>query len=507
MNFRWISIILLFATVFGLLGCTVPLPKEENDILQNESFISADKALLSADTSEDLVNLASVDADDTPLFQIVYDAEAGLRVAEQCEALAASIGDATGVDVPVYDSLMPVGEYEIVVGKLKRDVATANKIEQYKLTDSDFVICFAGKKLIIYAETDYALVTAIIYLTEDLAVKDSMEGMYGIPADIEFQYHPSEKFTVNASTDGEYYLSFALINSPSTGTYGRISYTGNKGWRLQTKFREKEEYRDNGASQILAYSMGEYKLGTEDERFYKEKITVTKVGSTWIASHPEGGEVHLNTETFRIDFYTSSKKLASTVNSISQNAGGSSIGGVLDANEAIFGTGERFDSSNQRGKKIEMFTKDIWSRTDACYMVIPLICSSRGSGIFVNSYEHMVFDFDSKNPTDHTQEGKWEVNVTGAPLDCYFYTTEQIADVIRGYSELSGFANMPEEWTYGMIVCARSPEVSKKWSYEITPAADGRGEGVYDMIASMEAYDLPWTGILAEGWSRYDSST
>ena len=515
MKIKLIAASLALAMVFGMCGCAAvaATSEAENEALQNENFISADKALSVSDTSEELVNLAAVDEDDKAIFQIVYDAGASLRVAEQCEALAASIGDSTGVDVAVKDSLSPVQDYEIIVGKLKRDIETANKVEQYKLADSDFVICFAGKKLIIYAETDYALVTGMIYLIEELAVKNPLEGMYGVPSGIEFKYHPAERPTVEASKDGEYYLDFALVNGPAMRTYGRISYTGNKGWRLQTKFRENEEFKDNGAAQILAYSMGEYKLGTEDDRFYKEKITVKQVGTTWVASHPEGGEVHIKTDVFCIEFYDKDGDLSASIVNLTHNAGGSSITGEFkDDKEAVFGTGERMNGANQRGKKIEMFTKDIWSRADACYMVIPLLSFSRGSGVFFNNYEHMVIDLGSSKKAEEAK--KWTTYITGAGLDCYFYTTDEIEEVIGNYSKLTGFANMPEEWTYGMIVCAYGPDLSQKWSTDIKPnyslkndkkTGDGRGEGVYEMIANMEANDLPWTGVLAEGWGPYQA--
>ena len=97
------------------------------------------------------------------------------------------------------------------------------------------------------------------------------------------------------------------------------------------------------------------------------------------------------------------------------------------------------------------------------------------------------------------------IGVTGASGEFAVSGTEEIADVLYGYSDLTGYAGMPEEWTYGMIVCAYSPDLSKKWTAQITPSEDGRGEGIYEMIANMEKYDLPWTGVLAEAYGAYNS--
>ena len=179
-----------------------------------------------------------------------------------------------------------------------------------------------------------------------------------------------------------------------------------------------------------------------------------------------------------------------------------SISGLLEDGEAVFGTGERFNTANQRGNKIDMFTNDIWSKANACYMVIPLLCLSRGSGVFVNMYEQMSIEIGLHG------SDIWKTTVADqVPLDVYIFTTDKIADVIQGYSELSGYAEMPEEWSYGMIVCAYSPDFSNKWTANIQPSDDGRGEGVYELIANMEKYDLPWTGVLAEGWPYRQSSS
>jgi len=524
MKTKLIAVALLLATLLGVCGCAGVSALATEDgaaAAQDPNFISAeDKALLSTETaSDDFINLAAVDEEDEPLYQIVYNAQDGLRVKEQCETLAASINDVTGVEIPVKDSnrASASNQYEILVGGINR-VETIDKVQSYDLGESDFVICVIGKRLVIYADTDYALVSGMIYFIETAAKKDALEKMYGIASDYEFLYHPDDTPTVEASkSEDGYYVNLTLTNGPSMYTYARVSYTGNKGWRLQTKFRKEDSFKDAGAAQVLAYSMGEYELGTEDDRFYKEKITVTQTGDKCTVTGPEGaGKIVINTAAFQMDFYTESGKLATTITNINHNAGGSSITGKFEdkkvggetVKEAVFGTGERMNGANQRGKKIEMFSKDIWSKAEACYMVIPLLSFSRGSGIFFNIYEHMVLDLgsDLRKAPD-----KWTSYVTGAGIDCYIYTTEEIEDVIHNYSRLTGYAGMPEEWTYGMIVCAYGPDLSQKWTTSIKPSysegkGDGRGEGVYNMIANMEANDLPWTGVLAEGWGGYTES-
>ncbi len=514
MKIKLIAVMLLLTMLLGAVGCTgavAPIAEGNGAADENPNFISGEKnALLDTGdgtSADNMLNIAETDEEGTPIFQIVYGIGAGLRVEEQCATLAANIYDATGVEVPVVHSSKPQKTYELTVGEVKRS-ETIDVIDGFDLEDTDFVICVVDTRVLIYAENDQALVSGVIYFMEQVVQKSTLQGIYAIDKDYNFTYHPNEHppVTIEESSNDRY-VNFKLDNGHTMYTYARLSYTGNSGWRLQTKYRAEDAFRNDGASQVLAYSMGEYVLGTEDERFYTEPVTTSQTGNIYTVTGPDGSRVEISLDSFQMKFYTPSNKLASTITNIAHNAGGSSVVGVLEGGEAIFGTGERFNTANQRGNKIEMFSKDIWSQASACYMVVPLLSSSRGSGFFINNYEHMVIDLDSANKRDHSKAGTWRATVTGAPLDCYVYTTEEIGDVIHNYSRLSGYANMPEEWTYGMIVCAYGPDLSQKWTASITPSEeDGRGEGVYEMIANMEANDLPWTGVLAEAWGPYGAA-
>ncbi|MBE6588995.1 MAG: glycoside hydrolase family 31 protein [Ruminococcaceae bacterium] len=504
MRIRLLSTLLLLAMLLGIFGCSevIPTAQVSDAVDEHPNFIHREQSLLlnteDADTDR-FINVAATNEEDEPMFQIVYDISADTRVAEQCMTLAANICDVTGVEIPVVHSSEKQADYEITVGEVKRK-ETLDVIDSFDLEDTDFVICVVDTRILIYAESDQALCSAVIFFMEEAVRKSATEKLYGLYADYVFTYHPNKIPTVTLmeNTDPRS-VEFALENGPSMYTYVRLSFTGNEGWRIQTKYSKSGKFRDTGASQLLAYSLGEHTLGTEDERFYLEEVTSLKAGNSLTVTSKSGSRAVIGLSSFRMDFYTKSGSLAASITNISHNAGAGTIVGELEEDEAIFGTGERFNGANQRGKLIEMFTKDIWSRANACYMAIPLLSSSRGSGIFLNNYEHMMLDLDSK------KNGTWSAVITGAPIDCYVFTTEKIPEVIYGYSALSGFAGLPEEWSYGMLVCSISPEFSQKWTADIIPdEKDGRNEGVYEMIANMEAYDLPWTGVLAEGWGPYN---
>ncbi len=506
MKTRLLAVGLLLAMLLGTLGCAgAGALAGDNGAEVPENFISANGGGLLGETdetlSDNLMNIAATDEGGNPLFQIVYAIGSSLLVEDQCAALAADIYDVTGVQVPVVHSSERQKDYEILVGRVPRK-ETVDVTDSFDLDEGDFVIQTLGTRVLIYAEDDQALMNALLYFRELTVQRSTLQGMYGIEADYSYLCHYNANPPVTLEEDGDdRYVSIVLENAPMVYTYARLSYTGNNAWRLQTKYRAEDEYRNDGAAQVLAYSLGEYELETEDERFYTEPLTASQTGNTYTVTAPDGSRAEIDLAAFKINFYSPKGNVAATITNIACSAGGSKVTGLLESKEAVFGTGERFNNVNQRGKQIEMFTKDIWSRADANYMAIPLLCFSRGSGVFLNNYEHMVINLDTR------LQNQWTANVTGAAVDCYIFAVDEIADAINGYSRLSGYADMPEEWTYGMLVCAYSPDLSKKWTSQIKPSNDGRGEGVYEMIANMETYDLPWTGVLAEGWSRYDATT
>ena len=90
MKIKLPAIALLLAMLLGTLGCTASPGKNLTAKEDDPHFIPASQSTLADNTSE-LLNLAATDENGDPLFQIVYDITAGLRVQEQCQTLAADI--------------------------------------------------------------------------------------------------------------------------------------------------------------------------------------------------------------------------------------------------------------------------------------------------------------------------------------------------------------------------------------------------------------------------------
>ena len=437
-------------------------------------------------------------------YKIVYPIQSGNIVQAEAENLATLIEDVTGTKMTVMHDSMSEAEHEIRIGYVKRMSALDVYKNYNRFKERDFAVTVVGNHIYIYGDNAQSIKSAMIYFTEKVLSKSIEDRRVAVAADLNMTYVEGNETTAKLTGSDENYVYFTIGEGTLGEAYARISYTGNNAWRLQTKASATAEFNDIGASQRLALSLG------EAPKLDLKPITVTQSGDVVTAVAEDGSTATLNVKNFEINFYkpsdTQKKDPSATVTSLSTSQGGSSISGKINANEGIFGTGERFDSANQRGKKINMFSKDIWSRADACYMVIPLLCFTRGSGIFFNIYEEMNLNLGEGVSKD--KEATWYSSVIGASMDCYFYTTEYMSEAINGYSYLSGYAEMPEEWTYGMLICRYGPELKEKWTADITPGevSGGRKMGVYDAIAYMEEYDLPWTGILAEGWGPYNDS-
>ena len=506
MKIRVIALMLTLATLLCMFwrGATVgELEKVDAVVSEKPNFIGGKTDSLANENGtsrpEKRFNLAEKDASGLAKLQIVYPARASQTVKDEASRLAEDIFVTTGVELELKDHFAPKKEYEIILQTgmevIRPEILSLTDEYNAILKDNDFLIKICDTRLVVYGKTEQAVKSGVLFLIETISYKNTETGEYGVDANVSFSYQPVEHPPVEVLSTDEHYFEFVLENSMvsvrSMKTYVRLSFTGNAGWRLQTKESQEDSYNNVGAAQRLALSLG------EADPSVLEEITVTgPVNGIYQLTASDKSSVSVNTNKgmFRLDFYTPSGKLASSVTNISTNTAGSMITGALEEDEAIYGTGERFNNANQRGQYLDMFSKDMWSNAMGCYMVIPLLCSSRGSGIFVNLYEPMTMDL-GKAKTD-----EWKATTIGTPLDVYFYTTEKISDVIYAYSDLTGYAGMPDEWTYGMIVCAYSPDLSKKWTAQITPGDDGRGEGIYETIANMEKYDLPWTGILAEAY-------
>ena len=268
---------------------------------------------------------------------------------------------------------------------------------------------------------------------------------------------------------------FTYVNE-GTSFYNRITYDGANGWRLQTNTQSYNHFKDVGAGQALALYL--------DEGFHDITVPLTvtqKDGELWIGARGTESVAQLAYNDFSLDFCSPDGTSLYNVNGVSLSQKGEYVlTGKMNETDAVYGGGERFDDSNHRGKTLNLYTSDSYDTKDGkgTYVAVPLFSTSRGGGMFVNRYEPMQISFPQKNTA-----GEWELTVGTGVLDCYFYATGNISDVLRAYVDLTGHATLPEEWAQGYIVCRFQPDFTTlegltgesngvTWYYNITDIPD-----------------------------------
>ena len=255
-----------------------------------------------------------------------------------------------------------------------------------------------------------------------------------------------------------------------------LSYAGDQGWRLQS---EREHcFDDFGAGQLLARDLG------EEPRIVRGEITQMREGDAVRVTEASGTSVLLSDTS--VTFCDAMGNIKETLISVTDNGTDSSVSGLLRPGECLYGTGERFNTLDQRGKRVEIMAIDEWCHWEGnSYVPIPFFLSSECVGIFMNRYEHSVFDLGAEKPDVFTVYQK------GAPIDLYIFLGETPQKLLYAYSNITGFAPVPADWLYGTQVCRYYPDFS-------TP------EGVFDMAEKMKENDFPWDAVILEGWPTYD---
>jgi alpha-D-xyloside xylohydrolase len=241
----------------------------------------------------------------------------------------------------------------------------------------------------------------------------------------------------------------------------------------------------HGAAQQLAAALHD-RIPVADDAPTRTELSD---GGVKLAALNCSSHVEVYGQSTHIRFIGSDARLHLEIDEILLDGGAIRFGGSLGRGERIFGTGERFNSVDQHGKRIAIWAEDRWCQTEGnSYIPVPLLLSNAGYGLFVNRFEGMIFDLGEDDP------GRWEVSELRAPLDLYVFLHDQPRDRLAAYADLTGHAPVPPDWAFGILVSrhARLKEFAEL-------------EGIREMARQMEKHDLPWSGAIVEGWPTYDT--
>ncbi len=289
--------------------------------------------------------------------------------------------------------------------------------------------------------------------------------------------------------------------------YMSLSYSGNHGWRIKATSAASIGVESYGAAQALADYMG------EDAPEDALPVTFENKDGKVIVTAPDGSYVEIWYKIrFIMRFYSApvpgTKEyekgegiLMTSIQEVVLRDGTIQFKGGLKVDEGVYGGGERFDNVNKTNTgDIQLYTRDGWNDSRASYLAIPLFLTQRGAGIYINRYEEMKARFVSQ------LESFWEVTVHGHVMDCYIFTSGDMKDALKGYSELTGYAEKPEEWAHGVMLCRYSSDLTSFENDNDVTNNDGApsGRSVKTLVNNMIAAGMKPASVIMEAWNYQD---
>lgn len=156
----------------------------------------------------------------------------------------------------------------------------------------------------------------------------------------------------------------------------------------------------------------------------------------------------------------------------------------LSPGEKIFGCGESYTQFNKRGQKVVLCTDDgNGVQNETMYKPIPFFMSSKGYGVFMHTSSPVTCDFGKYF------NGVSSLMIGDDQLDLFVFLGKP-KDILDGYTDLTGKAQMPPLWSFGF------------WMSRITYFSEDEGYAVADKL---RVYKIPCDVIHFDtGWFETD---
>jgi alpha-D-xyloside xylohydrolase len=115
-----------------------------------------------------------------------------------------------------------------------------------------------------------------------------------------------------------------------------------------------------------------------------------------------------------------------------------------DIGECIYGFGEKFTPFIKNGQNVEIWNSDGGTSTDQGYKSIPFYISSKSYGILVNSSDKVSFEVMSDTVS------RVSFTVPGEELEYFVIGGENLEDVLKNYTDLTGKPALPPAYSFGL---------------------------------------------------------
>ena len=176
--------------------------------------------------------------------------------------------------------------------------------------------------------------------------------------------------------------------------------------------------------------------------------------------------------------------------------GHSAVGGRLDEGEEVYGLGERLDAVPKRGRRISLWSTDGYANRDETYLPVPFFLTTRGGGVFLNTYRRTVADFDVE------RKGFWSLVSDENCVDVYLVAGCDPAAALRAAVRLQGGTIPPPDWARGPVICRLAPDFciwdgpgfSKRCGHQLI------GTGIREILERHLSIGAKPTAFLLEGF-------
>lgn len=124
---------------------------------------------------------------------------------------------------------------------------------------------------------------------------------------------------------------------------------------------------------------------------------------------------------------------------------------TLHPQEKIYGLGERFDHVERTGKDVDFWNKDaVGTSSRRTYINIPFYWSTRGYGLFLNTYGQKQWEIGTRD------SGTITLGTDDECMDYFVIAEPRPRDIMRRYYDLTGTPDMPPIWSFGLWMSRNS---------------------------------------------------
>lgn len=116
----------------------------------------------------------------------------------------------------------------------------------------------------------------------------------------------------------------------------------------------------------------------------------------------------------------------------------------LDPYEFVYGLGERFTPFIKNGQTVDIWNEDGGTGSEKSYKNIPFYLTNKNYGVFVNHSENVSFEVASENVS------RSQFSTEGESLEYYVIYGEDMKDVLKKYTDLTGKPALPPAWSFGL---------------------------------------------------------